>query len=254
MTVRFPRQPLDRRTQRNHQLQHGVALHHRTAKRRAVTGLATVLLAGCGSPGRAVDRVPAVRNDRAVAPDSGVLRDHQGQAQWTSVVERGRIREIVERVALFGALRGERRYTFDSLGTLRQLTERVGGGTGSATTHVSLVEFRAGVPALATRDINGIPAPFAREEMLRLQSRGYALSIPPITRPRVDRHPRAALPQSTLAAAATCERIARVGACTMMACSKVRATVAVVPPARSVRDGWRQYRLSCLRRAHGLTN
>ncbi len=150
-------------------MRHAVAWSRR---RRAVAGLAAGVLAACTSP-PAVDRAPGGASDRATAPDSGVLRDPQGEAHWISVVERGQVRVIVERVALFGALTGERRYTFDTLGTLRQLTERIGGVPGPA--HVSLVEFRAGVPALATRDIDGTPAPFAREEMLRLQTRGYAL-------------------------------------------------------------------------------
>jgi|GEM_PF-3368867 len=60
-----------------------------------------------------------------------------------------------------------------TLGTLLQVTEHIGRPTGPA--NVSVVEFRAGVQALATREIAGIPAPFARDEMLRLQTRGYAL-------------------------------------------------------------------------------
>ena len=141
-------------------------------RRKAIAGLAAGLLVACAFPPDA-DRAPRRGSDRAVAPDSGVVRDPQGEAHWTSVVERGRVSEIVERVALYGALTGERTYRFDTLGALRQLAEHIGGSTGPA--HVSVVEFRAGVPALATRAIDGAPAPFARKEMLRLEARGYAL-------------------------------------------------------------------------------
>jgi len=144
-----------------------------TVSRRlgAHVGLLAGVLAACAPP--ATDRPSDHGRDRAAAPDSGVVRDRQGESHWTSAVERGHVHLIVERVALYGALAGERRYTFDTLGSLREVTEHIGRPTGPA--NVSVVEFRAGVPALATREIDGTPAPFSRDEMLRLQTRGYAL-------------------------------------------------------------------------------
>ncbi len=147
-------------------------------KRHAILALGVALAAGAaGCDSQQPAALPDEQRTSVLTPDSGVVRDRLGEARWRSVVESGQVRAIEERVALYGALVGERRYVFDSLGRLRQVTERMDVGTAAAgaSQRNSLLEFRAGLPVLATRDANGNSAPFARGEMRRLEGRGYAL-------------------------------------------------------------------------------
>lgn len=127
---------------------------------------------GCVSPPHD-DRQEQTRA-RTVGPDSGDIRDPLGMARWHSLVDRGRVVVIVERVALHGALVGERRYEFDSLGMLRRLSEHVEHVSAQTPRIISTIEFRAGVPVLAARESNGAPASFTRDEMRQLERRGYA--------------------------------------------------------------------------------
>jgi len=124
-------------------------------------------LVGCVPPPQ--DERLEQAHARAVGPDSGDIRDPLGKAHWHSLVDRGRVVVIVERVALHGALVGERRYEFDSLGTLRRLSERVQHVSARTPGRTSTIEFRAGVPVLATRESDGAPESFTRDEMGQLE-------------------------------------------------------------------------------------
>ena len=129
-------------------------------------------LVGCVSPPH--DERQEQTRARTVKPDSGDIRDPLGLARWHSLVDQGRVVVITERVALYGALVGERRYEFDSLGVLRRLSEHVAHVSARTAGVISTIEFRAGVPVLAARASNGAPASFTRDEMRQLERRGYA--------------------------------------------------------------------------------
>ena len=153
------------------------ARHLQILKTSRLLGMVGLWLAFMLSP--LVGCVPPPQDERleqarAVGPDSGDIREPLGTARWRSLVDRGRVVVIVERVALHGALVGERRYEFDSLGTLRRLSERVQHVSARTPGRTSTIEFRAGVPVLATRESDGAPESFTRDEMGQLERRGYA--------------------------------------------------------------------------------
>ena len=119
-------------------------------------------------------------------PDSGVTADVLGRAQWHSVVENGRVREIVEVLHLRNAFNGTRHYFFDATEHLQQLddtlapahvpsTDTVIAVGISGLPRVTHIEFLLDGPAYAARVAGSTPLPIAPREIANLYRRAYLL-------------------------------------------------------------------------------
>lgn len=138
-----------------------------------------IVALACGSPdGRAATPTASVAAVPLLRPDSGQLFDNESRSRWRSAVRGGRLREVHERVALFGDLRASRVFEYDTAGTLLRVSEQVRRGSLDDTTsrlRETIVDFLHDGPALAARTYHGKAMEVSRREMLRLFARGYAL-------------------------------------------------------------------------------